>query len=62
MKATVDPELCIGCGMCAEVCPEVFRMENGKAVVFVDSVPKPAEGSCKQAADGCPVVAIKVDE
>jgi len=26
MKATVDREGCIECGLCASVCPEVFRM------------------------------------
>ena len=29
------PERCVGCGMCAEVCPHgVFALENRKAVVL----------------------------
>lgn len=60
MKATVDQETCIGCGLCAETCPEVFRMEDDKAKVIVDIVPKGVEGACKDAADGCPVTAISI--
>jgi ferredoxin len=26
MKAIVDKDLCIGCGLCVDVCPEVFEM------------------------------------
>ena len=26
MKANVDQNLCSGCGLCEQVCPEVFEM------------------------------------
>ena len=26
MKAIVDPDICTGCGECADICPEVFEM------------------------------------
>lgn len=58
MKARVDPELCIGCALCTQTCPEVFKMEADKAVAYVSVVPKNVEASCKQAADDCPVAAI----
>lgn len=61
MKAIVDKETCIGCGLCPETCPEVFKMEGDKAVVHVDSVPEEVEDSCKKAADECPVNAITVE-
>lgn len=61
MKATVDAETCVGCGLCVDGCPEVFRMEDGIAVVHVDEVPVSVEGSCREAADGCPVDAIAVE-
>ncbi len=33
-KITIDQELCIGCGACANLCPKVFEMqEDGKAKV-----------------------------
>lgn len=58
MKAKVDADLCIGCGLCVSTCPEVFKMEEDKAVVIGVSVPKGAEETCKKAAEDCPVTAI----
>ncbi|MCF6155377.1 MAG: ferredoxin [Candidatus Brocadia sp.] len=62
MKAKVDPDTCIGCALCAEICPEVFSMEGDKSVVYVDIVPKEAEDTCREAADKCPVSCIYITE
>lgn len=63
MKAIVDKGLCLGCGISAEVCPEVFEMgDDNKAQVNVDPVPSKAEASCREAADQCPESAIKIEE
>jgi ferredoxin len=61
MKAKVDPEKCIGCGLCENTSPEVFRMQDDKAVVYVAVIPPQAETACKQAADECPVAAIALE-
>ena len=61
MKATVDADLCIGCGLCTDICPEVFGMKDDKAVAKVDPVTPEAEDSCRDAAKQCPVEAIKID-
>jgi len=61
MKATVDQDLCTGCGLCESTCPEVFELQDDVAVVKVDTVPKDAEESCKQAAEDCPVEAISCE-
>jgi ferredoxin len=62
MKATVDKDLCLGCGVCVDVCPEVFEMDNDdKAQAKVDPVPPAAESACRKAADQCPVEAIKIE-
>uniref|UniRef100_A0A832GPC7 Ferredoxin n=1 Tax=Caldimicrobium thiodismutans TaxID=1653476 RepID=A0A832GPC7_9BACT len=43
----IDEELCIGCGTCVEICPEVFELgDNEKAYVK------------NQAINPCPVSAI----
>jgi ferredoxin len=59
MRVTVDEETCIGCGLCAEECPEVFEMNDDKVRVKIDEVPEDAVDSCKEAADNCPVEAIQ---
>ncbi len=62
MKATLDRDGCISCGLCAATCPEVFRMaDDGVAEVYVDEVPADAEGSAVEAQDGCPVSVITVE-
>lgn len=62
MKAKVDQDTCIGCALCVEICPDVFKMEDDKAVVYVAVVHKEVEDACKQAEDECPVTAITIEE
>lgn len=62
MKAMVDKDLCLGCGLCPEICPDVFEMPGDKAVVKVDKVPEDAEDSCRDAAQQCPAEAIKISD
>jgi len=61
VKASVDKDLCTGCGLCESTCPEVFELQDDIAVVKVDTVPADAEESCKQAAEDCPVEAISCE-
>jgi ferredoxin len=61
MEAFVDQDACVGCGLCADTCPEVFKMEDGLARVIVDEVPAEAAEQCREAADGCPVNAIRIE-
>ena len=39
-----------------------FKMEDDKAVAYADPVPEGAEDCSKEAADQCPVEAIKIEE
>lgn len=61
MKAIVDKELCTGCGLCVDSCPDVFELDGDTAVVKVDTVPEGAEECVQQAAEDCPASAIKVE-
>ena len=61
MIAKVDPDICIGCTLCVQTCPEVFHMDGDKAVAAKNAVPKEAEKTCRQAADECPVSAITIE-
>ncbi len=63
MKATIDRDGCIGCGLCSDTCPAVFRMDDeGLAEVYTDPVPSGEEDAAREAADGCPVAVITVEE
>ncbi len=58
MPACVDKKKCIGCGLCAEICDEVFTMEkDGKAGVKKKTNSKEIS-KIKDAIECCPVDAI----
>ena len=62
MKARIDRDGCIGCGLCVQTAPEVFRMsEDGLADVIGDEVPAGSEDSAVEAAENCPVGVIHLD-
>lgn len=63
----VDQECCIGCEVCTQTCPEVFRMEgeeedhdhghdHGKAEVYNPT--GAPEAKIEQAMDNCPAACI----
>ena len=61
MKVYIDREGCIGCGMCAEICPEVFRMaDDGLSETYKS--PDGFEIQVRDAAVGCPVEVIHIKE
>jgi ferredoxin len=50
----IDKSICIGCGTCASICPEVFEMKGDKASVKAEK-----DLPCvDEAIDSCPVGAI----
>jgi len=54
----VNQNACIGCGLCASLCPDVFVFnEDGKSeVISQDNV-----AGAKEAASACPAGAISVE-
>ncbi len=60
MKVTVDREGCIGCGVCADICPEVFRIaDDGLSEVIAK--PDGNEEKVEEAAGSCPVEVIHTE-
>ncbi len=53
-------EGCTACGVCEELCPEVFKMED-EAEVISDADFNEYEEEIKEAADSCPVEVIKYE-
>ncbi len=62
MKAVVDKDGCISCGLCCELCSEVFRMGDDELAEAYADVTNETLSSAKEAEDSCPVSVITVEE
>ncbi len=62
MKAIVDQDLCIGCGICEEIVPEVFSLQNEPyAEVLLDPIPEEFQDAVREAAEECSEAAITIE-
>jgi ferredoxin len=62
MKAFVDPDTCMGCGVCETIAPKVFQLgSESYAVVIVDVVPAEEEDNVREAMDACPESSITIE-
>jgi ferredoxin len=73
MKATIDRDQCISCGVCWTECPELFEEDpddgksriTGKYRVAGDvaagQAPEELRKTAQAAADGCPVSIIHIE-
>jgi len=63
MKIKVHDDLCIGCGICEGIAPEVFSLETEPyAVVLLDPIPEEFQDAVREAAESCPEAAIEIEE
>jgi len=58
MRACVDQDACIGCGLCTGTAPEVFRMNDDGLAEAYSEAGEADKDSVQDAIDGCPVSAI----
>ena len=62
MRVVVDENLCTGCGLCVDVCPEVFEMPEALSIVKTADIPEDLVDGVKEAMESCPVEAIIIEE
>ncbi len=60
MKIKVDRTLCLRCGSCEALCPEVFVVKADGVHLRKCRIPHPLRAACRAAADICPVDAISL--
>ena len=61
MRVDADRERCEGHGLCADVAPEVFELDDDAVVVVLhEQVPPALERKAEAGARVCPVAALRV--
>jgi len=62
MRAIVDKDLCIACGICEGIAPEVFSLQREPyAEVLLDPIPAELEAAVEEAKEECPEGAITIE-
>ena len=63
MRLRVNPIACTGHGMCAELLPELIRLDPWGYPLLADvAVPSELADHAKRAAAACPTLALLTDE
>ena len=57
----VNQNECISCGVCVEMCPEVFQLNNANLSEVINPEGAP-EAKIQEAIDNCPVQCISWSE
>lgn len=60
MEVRIDEELCTGCGLCEETCPDIFKMDEDKdiAIIIKTDYDEYDEECIQEAVESCPSEAI----
>lgn len=63
MEVRIDEDLCTGCGLCEETCPDIFKLNEDKdiAEVIKTDYNEYDEECIQEAVESCPSEAIIAD-
>jgi ferredoxin len=61
VRATIDERKCSGYGICAELCPEVFKLDDEGFAHVEGPVPEEHLEAAREAEHECPEEAITVE-
>ncbi len=61
-RAVADRGACCGYGVCATICPEVYKIDDA-GIVLVEDAAIPAElmEAAREGAEACPQQALKLE-
>jgi len=63
MRLKVNPIMCEAHGMCAELLPELIRLDDwGYPIIERPEVPPELEDLARKAADACPTLALLLEK
>ena len=63
LRVVANRSACCGYGICAEICPEIFGVDdNGFVVLKVETVPQGLEDRAREGVQACPQSALAVED
>jgi ferredoxin len=63
MRLRVNPIACEGHGLCAELLPELIRLDDwGYPLLDDREVPRPLEAHARRAVAACPTLALALEQ
>lgn len=63
IRLRVNPIACEGHALCAELLPELIRLDDwGYPIIEPEEVPPELLGLAKRAVDACPTLALLLEE
>lgn len=61
-KVWVDRDLCIGAATCVAIAEKTFALDKENKAIILDTAKKEAKEAILDAAKGCPVAAIIIED
>jgi len=62
LKVWVDRDLCIGAATCVAIAPKTFVLDSEAKAIILNGVDQDTEANIIDAAKGCPVAAIIIED
>lgn len=63
LRVTADRSKCCGYGLCAQLCPEVYKLDaDGLVYLEAETFPMELEEAAREGAAACPAEALVVDK
>lgn len=61
MEPKVNRDMCISCGACVSIAPDVFELDDEGISVVIGKVDQFNKGNVIEATEACPTSAIEYD-